>query len=78
MTNSANPDQLASERSQLIWIYTVCKDRANPGSAGPGLILFLFERKTKHTINHVTSKDSDKPVHLPSMARILGYPSLDI
>ena len=26
MANSADPDQLASElRSQLIWIYTVCK-----------------------------------------------------
>ena len=24
-------------RSQLIWIYTVCKGRAYPGSAGPGL-----------------------------------------
>ena len=24
-------------RSQLIWIYTVCKDRAYPGSTGPGL-----------------------------------------
>ena len=27
-------------RSQLIWIYTVCKDWAYPGSAGQGLILF--------------------------------------
>ena len=25
-------------RSQLIWIYTVCKDREYPGSAGLGLI----------------------------------------
>ena len=25
-------------RSQLIWIYTVCKGRAYPGSAGQGLI----------------------------------------
>ena len=25
-------------RSQLIWIYTVCKDRVYPGSAGQGLI----------------------------------------
>ena len=24
-------------RSQLIWIYTVCKGRAYPGSSGPGL-----------------------------------------
>ena len=35
-------------RSQLIWIYTVCKGRAYPGSTGPGLInqkaliFFLF------------------------------------
>ena len=40
LTNSANPDQLASE-SQLIWIFEpaiVCKGRAYLGSAGPGLI----------------------------------------
>ena len=35
MTNSADQDQLAS--SELIWIYTVCKDRVYPGSAGLGL-----------------------------------------
>ena len=35
MANSADPDQLAS--NQLIWIYTVCKCRAHPGSAGSGL-----------------------------------------
>ena len=33
MANSADPDQLAS----LIWIYTVCKGRVYPGSAGQGL-----------------------------------------
>ena len=31
MTNSAHPDQ-------LIWIYTVCKGKTYPGSAGLGLI----------------------------------------
>ena len=25
----------------------------------------------------VTSKDSDQPVHTPSMARVITYPSLD-
>ena len=42
MANSADPDLLASEvgffRSQLIWIYTACKGRIYPGSAGQGLI----------------------------------------
>ena len=41
MTNSADPDQLASEGffiCQLIWIYTVCKGRVYPGSAGRRLI----------------------------------------
>ena len=33
MTNSA-----VFFRIQLIWIYTVCKSRAYPGSAGPGLM----------------------------------------
>ena len=37
MTNSADPDQLASFRSQLIWIYTVCEGSVYPGSAGLGL-----------------------------------------
>ena len=36
MTNSADPDQLAS--SEANWSgYTVCKDRVYPGSAGQGL-----------------------------------------
>ena len=43
MANSVDPDQLASE-SQLIWIYTVCKGRVYPGSAGHGLILVLVSK----------------------------------
>ena len=39
MANSADPDQLASSEAQLIWIYTVCKGRVYPGSAGRGLNL---------------------------------------
>ena len=35
MANSADPDQF---RSQLIWIYTVCKGRVYTGSAWQGLI----------------------------------------
>ena len=40
-------------RSQLIWIYTVCKCRAYPGSAGPGLrhiyaVRKLARSKTTH------------------------------
>ena len=34
MTNSAEPDQFF--RSQLIWIYPVCKDMVYPGSAEQG------------------------------------------
>ena len=37
MANSADLDQLASS-SQLIWIYTVCKGRTYPGTAGQGLM----------------------------------------
>ena len=29
-------------RSQLIWIYTVCKGSAYPGSAGQGLMIILL------------------------------------
>ena len=32
MTNSADPDQ-------LIWVHSICKFRAYPGSAGLGLML---------------------------------------
>ena len=46
MANSADTDQLASS-DQLIWIFTVCKGRAYPGSAGLGLILSLFVGKSK-------------------------------
>ena len=35
MANSADQDQLAS--SELTWIYTVCKGRVDPGSAGQEL-----------------------------------------
>ena len=38
MANGADPDQLAS--SELIWIYTVCKGRIYPDSAGQILIIF--------------------------------------
>ena len=43
MINSADPDQVASE-SQLIWIYTVCKGRAYPGSAGQVLTLIVWRK----------------------------------
>ena len=36
MTNNVDPDQF---RSQLIWIYSFCKDMVYLGSAGQGLIL---------------------------------------
>ena len=43
MANSADPDQLASDQL-LIWIYTVCKGRVYPGSAGLGLIeCYIFQ-----------------------------------
>ena len=31
-------------RSQIIWIYTVCKDRVNPGSAGQGLVEIVINQ----------------------------------
>ena len=42
----------------------------------------MSQRTTKPTIRpmqpvNVTSKDSDQPVHQPSMARVLVYPSFD-
>ena len=49
MANSADPDQLASS---LIWIYTVCKGRVYPGSAGQGL--------TSHNQNGVKMLTAEK------------------
>ena len=37
MPNSVDTDQSASEEAKLIWIYTVCKGKAYPSSAGPAL-----------------------------------------
>ena len=50
MTISADPDQLAS--SNLIWIYTVCKGRVYPGSAGQGLKSLVWHgpRNGKHNL----------------------------
>ena len=42
MTNSADPDQLAS--SEPIWIYIVFKGRVYLGSAGQGLTSIVFDR----------------------------------
>ena len=39
MANSAEPEKF---RSQLIWIYTVCKGKIYPGSAGQGLTIKFY------------------------------------
>ena len=57
MSNSADPDQLASSRSvgffrsQLIWIYIVCKGRVYPGSAGQGFSQLFLNLNTIFTLN---------------------------
>ena len=58
------------------------QNRVYPGSAGQGLNKVLrkgFEPVCAKTYNKtcVTSKDSDQPVHPPSMARVLIYTCLD-
>ena len=45
MTKGADLDQLASE---LIWIYTVCKGRVYPGSAGQGLSTLVHPGQIQH------------------------------
>ena len=51
------------------------------GSSGNFFFFFYIKYEPAHdnTYNKtcVTSKDSDRPVHTPSMARVLVYPSLD-
>ena len=37
MTNSADPDHLASDEAHLIWIYTGLQRKGYPGPAGSGL-----------------------------------------
>ena len=58
MANNADLDQL----SQLIWIYTVCKDRAYPGSAGPGLRLMMMIWCFKHLSRLFRSYRDDRRV----------------
>ena len=52
-------------RVNTAYVYSACKK--------------LNEQVHDKTYNKtcVTSKDSDQPVHPPSMARVLVYPSLD-
>ena len=73
MTNSADPDQLAS-LSQLIWIYSVCKAeyirvQQNKGLGASKQCMFscrikkyvhiLFEKKKKNT-----KKKKKNPTHI--------------
>ena len=59
MANSADPDQLA-EANQLIWIYTVCKGRIYPSSAGQGLTFLLWICFSQIEIENAKDFDSDK------------------
>ena len=75
--------------SHLIRILTVCKKhlfRPEQFSMVPKVFKPLkfdcndiFKPAYDKTYNEifVTSKDSDQPVHPPSMARVLVYPSMD-
>ena len=50
-------------RSQLIWIYTICKSKAYPGSAGQGLIQYHFTHlHSSHTHYHTY-----EPLQYPSL-----------
>ena len=65
MTNSADPDQLAS--SQLIWIYTVCKGRVYPGSAGQELKQNLDYVKRKIAFKQAQNKQIQIILHMPKV-----------
>ena len=51
---------------RLIWLYTVCKDKAYPGSGGPGLkLVFLYLQATHekmYFLAYAPSDDWDLPV----------------
>ena len=75
----------------LISVHTVCHSSSNflDTTLAGKLVLFIFygnygkELRCPNTygkygtIRSGTSKDSDQPLHPPSMARVLLYPSLD-
>ena len=46
-----DPDQLASERSKLIWIYTVIKMGISPGLSCLGLTSCFLVKKTDKNIS---------------------------
>ena len=48
MANSADSDQLASSEANWSGVYTVCKSRVYPGSAGQGL-------KADNSVNTVSA-----------------------
>ena len=58
MTNSADPDGFF--RSQLIWIYTVCKSKAYLGSAGPELTFTTLYGQSQQMTNWYFSYFSQK------------------
>ena len=62
-------------RSQLIWIYTVCKGRVYPGSAGHGLIM----KCSYHFFMKLTSYDSySLELHFRGICSLLSFFSLKI
>ena len=58
MTNSADPDQLASEEANWSVIYIACKSRAYPGSAGQGLKCSLQETEFDILFNGLFSLET--------------------
>ena len=63
IVNSADPDQF---RSQLIWIYTVCKGRVYPGSAGQGLKYYTNTERAKIASWRMRSR---QPTQVPSLVK---------
>ena len=68
--------------SGVVWRLLTFKKRATGYSQSAPIvdgIFVLFEPAHNKTYSKtcVTSKDSDQPVHSPSIARVLVYPSLD-
>ena len=62
-------------RSKLIWIYTVCKDRVYPDSAGLGLKWAATLEMYLGT--WAPSDDSDQPAHSLHLIRIITWHILD-
>ena len=65
-------------RSQLIWVYNVCKGRAYPGSAEPGIIITTLQTRGRCKQCRSTWDSYNLPSHQHQHYLHYGFPNLSL